>query len=151
DVETLTGFSMYQGVLAVAKIPAPQKLETILQASIKPNLFAAVDGLTSAENLGVVVRNCAAFGVQALVVGETSSSPYLRRAVRGSMGTIFKLPVFEVLNLAQALRELRDHGIHCVAAHPHTQQKLLPGANLTKDCCLVFGSEGFGVSPEVLA
>jgi len=59
---------MYQGVLAVGKVPAPLSLETVLNMSAKPNLFAAVDGLTSAENLGVLVRNCAAFGVQALIV-----------------------------------------------------------------------------------
>ena len=150
-IEELTGFSMYQGVLAVGKVPAPLSLETILNLSAKPNLFAAVDGLTSAENLGVLVRNCAAFGVQALIVGETSSSPYLRRAVRGSMGTIFKLPLVETANLARTLREMSGRQIRCVAAHPHTDRKLLPEINLTKDCCLVFGSEGFGISPDVLA
>ena len=150
-IEELTGFSMYQGVLAVGKVPAPLSLETILNGSAKPNLFAAVDGLTSAENLGVLVRNCAAFGVQALIVGETSSSPYLRRAVRGSMGTIFKLPMVETANLARTLREMSGRQIRCVAAHPHTDRKLLPEVNLTKDCCLVFGSEGFGISPDVLA
>ena len=48
-IEELTGFSMYQGVLAVGKVPAPLSLETVLNMSAKPNLFAAVDGLTSAE------------------------------------------------------------------------------------------------------
>jgi tRNA G18 (ribose-2'-O)-methylase SpoU len=49
--------------------------------------------LTSAENVGVLTRNCVAFGAQALLVGETSASPYLRRAVRNSMGTVFQLPI----------------------------------------------------------
>src|SRR5215469_17318978 len=85
-LETLTGFSMFQGVLAVGKIPAPVSLETILQNTSPPRLLAAVDGLTSSENLGALMRNCAAFNVQAVVVGETSTSPFLRRAVRNSMG-----------------------------------------------------------------
>ncbi len=55
-----------------------------------------MDGLTNAENIGLLVRNCAAFGVHALIVGETCSSPYLRRAVRNSMGTIFKLHHLEL-------------------------------------------------------
>jgi tRNA G18 (ribose-2'-O)-methylase SpoU len=124
-----------------------------------------VDALTNAENLGAVVRNCAAFGVQSLIVGETSSSPYLRRAVRNSMGTIFQLPVFEVNSardghrpaqdtfptLAHALQELRRRGIRCLAAHPHTDRKALSQADFSGDCCIVFGSEGFGISPQVLA
>src|SRR5205814_194278 len=97
-LEKLTGFSMYQGLLAMGRIPAPATVEGVLQSSPRPWLFAAVDGLTNAENLGALVRNSAAFGVQALLVGETSSSPFLRRAVRSSMGTIFQLPVVEVSN-----------------------------------------------------
>src|SRR5208282_1880680 len=82
--------------LAVGKVPPPASLEDILSKNPKPLLLVAVDALTSAENLGALVRNCVAFGVQALIVGETSSSPFLRRAVRNSMGTIFQLPVIEL-------------------------------------------------------
>ena len=91
---------MFQGVLAVGKIPPPASLDDILSKSPKPRLLVAVDALTSAENLGALVRNCVAFGVQALIVGETSSSPFLRRAVRNSMGTIFQLPVIELAKSA---------------------------------------------------
>src|SRR5436190_2974164 len=90
-LETLTGFSMYQGLLAVGQIPAEVPLEKILSDSPRPHLLVAVDALSNAENLGALVRNCAAFETQALVVGETSSSPFLRRAVRSSMGTVFQL------------------------------------------------------------
>src|SRR5215831_7323327 len=100
-LETLTGFSMFQGVLAVGKIPPPVSLDEMLSKNQKPLLFVAVDGLTNAENLGALARNCVAFGVQTLIVGETSSSPFLRRAVRNSMGTIFQLPVIELAKPGQ--------------------------------------------------
>ena len=95
-LETLTGFSMYQGLLAVGKVPPLPTLEDIVARSPQPRLLVAADGLTSAENLGALVRNCAAFNAQALIVGETCSSPFLRRAVRSSMGAIFQLPIVEV-------------------------------------------------------
>lgn len=150
-LEELVGFEMFQGVLAVGKIPEVSTLETILARAARPVLFAAVDGLTSAENIGLLVRNCAAFGTQALIVGETSSSPYLRRAVRNSMGTIFQLPVVETGSLVESLQALHQAGIRCIAAHPHTEQKYLSRAKFTGDCCIVFGSEGNGLSREVLA
>jgi tRNA G18 (ribose-2'-O)-methylase SpoU len=149
-LETLTGYSMYQGLLAVGKIPTLPTLREVLRCSPRPFFFAAVDGLTSADNLGVVVRNCAAFGVQALLLGETSTSPYLRRAVRSSMGTIFKLPIVPVESLKDALSELRSHRVHSVAAHPHAPGKTLYDANLSGDVCIVLGSEGVGIAPEVL-
>lgn len=159
-LEELVGFEMFQGVLAIGRIPTVVTLERILADLPGPRLFAAVDGLTSAENIGLLVRNCAAFGVQALIVGETSSSPFLRRAVRNSMGAIFQLPVVELKpdsraargrTLPEVLRELRACGVICIAAHPHTEKKFLWQADFAGDCCLVFGSEGGGLTPQVLA
>ena len=159
-LETLTGFAMFQGVLAVGKIPARNSLEEILMTSPAPLLLAAVDGIANSENIGALVRNCGAFGVHGLVVGETSSSPFLRRAVRNSMGAIFQLPVVEIgkdaspqgkagKTLAQTLARLREQGVRCIAAHPRGQKRL-PEADFTQDCCIVFGSEGEGISQAVL-
>jgi tRNA G18 (ribose-2'-O)-methylase SpoU len=150
-LEELVGFEMFQGVMAVAKIPPVETLSALLTKTTAPRLFAAADGLTSAENVGVLVRNCVAFSVQALFVGETSASPYLRRAVRNSMGTVFQLPIIETKHLVGALQDLRQHDVRCVAAHPHTDQRLLHQASFTTDTCIVFGAEGNGISPAVLA
>jgi len=150
-LETLVGFNMFQGVLAVGKIPETWTLEKLLARTASPRLFVAVDGLTSAENVGLLARNCAAFRVQGLIVGETSSSPYLRRAVRNSMGTIFDLPVIESASLVATLGQLRAQGIRCLAAHPHTDQRMLSQADFRSDVCVVFGSEGHGLSQPVLA
>lgn len=149
-LETLTGFSMYQGLLAVGKVPVPKTLESILSRSARPWLLAAAEGLSSAENLGLLVRNCAAFGVQALLVGETCTSPFLRRAVRSSMGTVFQLPIIETAGLANSLRQLRAAGVRCVAAHPHATGRTLSQADFHADSLIVFGSEGFGISAPVL-
>jgi tRNA G18 (ribose-2'-O)-methylase SpoU len=166
-LETLTGFSMFQGVLAVGKMPPPVSLDDILSKNQKPLLFVAVDALTNAENLGALVRNCVAFGAQALITGETSSSPFLRRAVRNSMGTIFQLPVIELAKLGlrhrfttkphttsqtltECLKHLRQRGVRCMAAHPHADKKFLGQVDFSDDCCLVFGSEGEGITPAVL-
>jgi tRNA G18 (ribose-2'-O)-methylase SpoU len=165
-LETLVGYSLFQGVLSVGKIPPPASLDDILSKNQKPQLLVAIDGLSNAENLGALVRNCAAFSVQALVVGETCSSPYLRRSVRNSMGAIFKLPVWEVkmanaaiqlrrddlpkFSLAQTLRDLRARGIRSIAAHPRASGKTLSQSDFSNDVCLVFGSEGNGISETIL-
>jgi tRNA G18 (ribose-2'-O)-methylase SpoU len=147
----LAGFEIYQGVLAIAKTPPPLALENILAAGPRPRLFVAMDGLSNAENVGTIMRNCVAFGVQALISGETCCNPFLRRTVRNSMGAIFKLPVMESPDLVNTLSELRAHAVRCIAAHPHTDKKVLSQANFTGDCCVVFGSEGHGISKAVLA
>ncbi len=150
-LEQLTGFTMYQGVLAVGWVPPQPSLETLLQTNPRPVLLLAADELANAQNMGVLVRNCAAFAAHGLLVGETCCSPFLRRSVRASMGAIFSLPVLELTSLAETLGRLRAGGIRCIAAHPHTDGQTLTHADFARDCCVVLGSEGQGIGPAVLA
>ena len=150
-LETLIGFSMYQGVLAVGRIPPLPSLDEIIARSTPPRLFVAAENLSNAENMGVLVRNCAAFNAQGLIVGETCTSPFLRRSVRNSMGTIFQMPVLESPNLVQTLQDLRSHGVRCIAAHPREESKALFETDFIGDCCILFGSEGEGISAAALA
>src|ERR1019366_9063584 len=66
-LETITGYQLHRGALAVAKIPPQPDFETLLNNSPRPLLLAAVEGIASAENLGAVVRSCAAFGAHFLI------------------------------------------------------------------------------------
>jgi tRNA G18 (ribose-2'-O)-methylase SpoU len=146
----LTGFKLFQGVLGLGYIPRPATLQELLDLP-RPRLFAVIDSVSNSVNVGLVLRNAAAMGVQALIVGETSAHPYLRRSVRTCMGTLFRMPYLLTPSLTVTLHQLRQNGIRCLAAHPHTDQCLLPDARLDEDCCIVLGSEGEGIRPEVLA
>jgi len=150
-LSSIVGFHLHQGIMAVAKIPTPKKLDEVVKESLRPLLFVAVEGMTNSENLGVVVRNCVAFGVQALIVGETSSSPYLRRAVRNSMGAIFRLPVVDCGDLVETIADLRHRGMEVVAAHPHAGKPMKESSLFVGDCCIVLGSEGEGITEKTLA
>lgn len=149
-LETIIGFAIYQGVLAVGKAPANATLHEIL-ASVKSPLIVAADGVSSAENIGGLVRNCAAFGAHGIIAGESSCSPYLRRAVRSSMGAVFKLPVLETPSLKQSLRELKAAGVKTIAAHPHTNQSKVNDTDFRGPTCIVLGAEGNGIAPDILA
>jgi tRNA G18 (ribose-2'-O)-methylase SpoU len=154
-LEQLTGFSFYQGVLAVARVPKTVSLEeTIRQKTLQkagqPKLLVALDEISSAPNMGGLIRNCVAFGVDALVVGETCCSPWLRRSVRSSMGTIFKLPIVEAVKLTESIELMKRHGMRIIAAHAHTEQRSLSQVDFRGDCTVVLGSEGYGLSEEVL-
>lgn len=149
-LEQLTGFHLYQGYMGVAKVPRVLSIEAVVQGSKSPRLFVALDGLSGPDNVGALVRTAAAFGADAVIVGETCASPFLRRAVRGSMGAVFEVPILESPSLPQTLAELRRHSVQVVAAHPHGDEVLYRDVCLTGDVCLVLGSEGMGLSPEVL-
>lgn len=150
-LEGIVGFSLHQGLMAVAETPAETPLEGLLRAGAPGlRLLVALDDLVNAENVGLVVRNCAAFGVDGLVCGETSSSPWLRRSVRASMGTVFGLPIHHSTDLVATLAALAREGVETVAADPAGEVDLY-AARLDRDVCIVVGHEGTGIRPAVLA
>jgi tRNA G18 (ribose-2'-O)-methylase SpoU len=151
QIEAVTGYGCYQGIKAVGYVSEPATLGRLWEQASRPRLFAAFDAISNAENLGVMVRNCAALGAQGVIVGETSASPFLTRAIRTSMGAIFRLPAVEVGDLVGTLRSLRGLGMKCVAAHPSAAGRTLRESELGGDVCIVFGSEGYGLRPEVLS
>ncbi len=149
--EKITGYHVHQGALAVGKVAPQPSLETIIKTSTKPLLLAAVEEIASAENLGAIVRSSAAFGAHALIVGETCVSPFQRRAVSGSMGSIFEQPIVQTENLVATLGELRAAGVRCLATDLQSDAQSLSAVNLRGDVCFVFGAEGPGLSEKVIA
>ncbi|MDH4070364.1 MAG: RNA methyltransferase, partial [Ignavibacteria bacterium] len=142
----IVGYRMHQGIMAVAKVPPEPDRESI--GSGERPFIVALDGLMNAENVGVVVRNCAGFGVDAILVGETSSSPYLRRAVRNSMGTVFRVPVCHSGNLADDLAVLKRRGIPVIGTDPEGSAPI-GRVSWERGCCLILGSEESGLRQPV--
>lgn len=145
----LVGFRLHQGVMAVGRIPPRPTLDDALARAPHPRLVVALDGVTNPENVGVILRTAASFEAAAVLAGETGASPWLRRAVRNSMGTVFRLALPRVDRLAATLGTLRERGFTVVAAT--LTGRAAWACELDRDCCVVLGHEGYGLRPEVEA
>src|SRR5512133_788474 len=142
-IKSIVGFNYHQGVIAIAKIPPDRSLDNVVNDGLKSNLLVALDGLEHSENTGLIVRNCAACGVGALIVGETSADPWLRRAIRNSMGNIFKLPIIKSKSLSDTLLTLRnEYQYKIYGAALEKNSTFLECADFTGNTCLVSGTEG---------
>ena len=144
-LDTIVGYRLHQGIMAVGRVPDEPVLSDLVAILPRPFLLVALDGIASAENVGVIVRNCGAFGVHAILAGHTASSPYLRRAVRNSMGAVFELPVLHV-HLPDVLPKL---GCRIVSTTPEAGTPV-QSLDASEDLCIIFGNEGSGISAEVL-
>ncbi|MGA7161455.1 MAG: RNA methyltransferase [Bacteroidota bacterium] len=151
-METIVGFQLHKGIMATARIPEPATIGAVTSAENLPYFFVAADGIMNSENLGVIVRNCASFGAHALFVGETSCDPYLRRAVRNSMGNIFSLPIVYLSEIGEELKRLRsEFNTTIIAAHPRGTSRSIVEIDFRGNCCILLGGEGHGISERVLA
>ncbi len=151
-LEEIVGYRLHQGIMAIGRVPDSADIFADRRKDGKSLLLVALDGVANSENMGVIIRNCAAFGVDGVIVGEASCDPYLRRSVRNSMGTLFDLPIAYSDNLARALENMRtERGAKVIAANPRDGALDIGTVDLTGDICLVFGAEGEGISHSVLS
>lgn len=112
----------------------------------------ALDGLKDPGNLGTIIRTADWFGVHNILLGPESVDPYNPKAVRSTMGSLFRVRLFESSNLKHSLSVLKDRGGY-TAAGLDMSGTPLPPADLLKvigpKTVFVFGSESHGVSPEL--
>jgi tRNA G18 (ribose-2'-O)-methylase SpoU len=145
-LEGIVGFRMHKRILAIGEEPPNVPLAELAAA---PGVIVALEGIADAENMGMILRNCAAFGAAGLVVGPDSSSPWLRRSVRVSLGNVFSLRIHRAVHVHEALAELRSsHRVAVVGTSPRGGTASLPSA---VRLCLLFGGEAYGLTREAFA
>ena len=143
----VVGYHFHTGVMAVARRLPPPALASVLPASGR-SVVAVCPDLNNFENLGSVIRTAAAFGVDAVLVGERCCDPFYRMSVRVSMGTCFKLPIVRCDPLSAALAELRRaHGYTLIATVLDPAAEPLPSLAVPDRVAVLFGNEAVGLSP----
>lgn len=146
-LEQVVGFALHKRIMAIGRIPAQPDLDVL---GARAGVHVAVEGIADAENMGVMLRACAGMGAASFIAGADSTSPWLRRSVRVSMGTVFGLPVHRCGDVRETLGELqRRHGWRIVGTVPRGGEPRLPAGDAP--ICLWFGSEGTGLSDEAIA
>ena len=85
----LTGFELTRGALCAMKRP---KLRSVKELCEGARRVAVLEGIADSTNIGALFRCAAALGIDAVLVTPTCCDPLCRRAVRVSMGTIFRVP-----------------------------------------------------------
>ncbi len=79
-------------------------------------LFLVLDGIQDPHNLGACIRSAAAAGATAVLFPKDKSAPVTAVTHRASAGTVAKIPLVEVTNLARALETLKAAGVWCYGA-----------------------------------
>ncbi len=143
-MEDIAGFKLHQGIMAIGKIPAKSKPENM------GNRIVLLNGIVNSENVGAIVRNCAAFRVNDLITDSETSSPWLRRAVRVSMGNIFRMNYTESIKAVTTLKSLVKLGYKIICAEKSDSSINLYKFDFPDRYVLILGAEGTGIKKEVL-
>ena len=144
-MEALSDAKSPQGVIAVCG--CPEETGPVPESA---SLLVALDGVQDPGNVGTVIRTMDAAGYHCLLMDEKTADPYGPKALRASMGGVFRIPVRRCADLPEQMRSLKEKGYDIVAGdlrgEPFYRRRK------AKDrLCVVIGSEGQGVSPAVFA
>jgi len=109
--------------------------------------YVVLDGLQDPGNVGTVIRTAAALGIGGVVICGASADPFGPKAVRASMGAVFRIPV-HIMNPDDLRRECERAGIRLLAAMPAGEAIDIRKVG-NEAAAIVIGSEGSGVSDEL--
>jgi TrmH family RNA methyltransferase len=148
DMAQLTQGRQLGGLLGLVPLPEPIDLPKWLAAHPAPTLLVAVD-VVDPGNVGGLMRTAHALGAD-LFVAAGGSDPYHPRAVRTSMGSLFKLPLVttSLADLFAALRPYPLQTIGTVAENGVLLPDFVWGAGGT---AVFMGSEYFGLPDELIS
>jgi TrmH family RNA methyltransferase len=136
-----------QGVAALVRCK-PFKLGDVLAKSQAGPLLA-IAGVQDPGNLGTILRSAEAFGAGGVLLGEGTVSPFNSKVVRASAGSVFRLPIVQ-RKLVGILEQMRELGLRLIATSSHKGTPL-DQATLTGSLAIFIGSEGAGLSRELLS
>lgn len=149
-LEATAGFPLHRGVVACVARPDPTPVDVLLAPA---RTALVVEGVNDHENLGVLFRSAAAFGVDAVVLDPTCADPWYRRCVRVSMGHVLGVPHARAARWPDMLADLTGDGWRVLALAPGGSTPLHEVAAPAPDerLAVLVGAEGPGLTHAALA
>lgn len=111
-------------------------------------LVVVLDRLQDPGNVGTLIRTADAVGAAAVALIEPSVDPFDPKTVRGSMGSLFNVPLTRTGDLTELRSWLLGGGLRIVGADAHLGREYGDGV-WDGGCALVLGNEARGLSADV--
>lgn len=112
------------------------------------SLVVLLDHVVDEGNFGAIVRSAEVVGASCVIIANARCASVGVGAYKTSAGAVLHMPIVQVVNLARAIDELKEHGFWVIGASEHAQQTVWD-APFSGNVCLVMGSEENGISSLV--
>ena len=137
-----------QGILAVVRMQEEA-------AEVNPGggsegrapLYLFLENIQDPGNLGTILRTAECAGVSQVIMSRDCSDIYSPKAVRSTMGSIFRVPFRICSDFAGTVREYSSRGVRVYAAHLGGKKSCYDEV-YTGPCGFMVGNEGNGLTQE---
>ncbi len=127
------------GVVAAVAVPEPEPLGE--------EDWVVLDDVQDAGNVGTILRSAAAAGVRDVLLSQGCAQPWSPKVLRAGMGAHFSLRIHESMDLPRVLAAYKGQ---CLATFLGAEVSVYD-CDLSGPVAWLFGSEGAGLRPEVMA
>lgn len=140
----------HQGVVAILDQSAKQErislsLKDLITLSLSQNrLILALDGVTDPHNLGACIRSAEALGCDGLLLPRDRSAQVSDIVHKTSSGASQILPIVNITNLSQSLKELKEAGFWLTGLSGD-ETTSIEEVDFSLPTVIVMGSEGSGM------
>lgn len=150
DLNRLCGTDHHQGVAVKAEPFSYADLADVLESvqGAQDGLILVLDSVQDPHNLGALIRSAACAGAQAVVIPKDRAVGVTAVVEKSSAGAIETIAVAQVVNISQALEQLKAAGFWIYGADGSARHTIYQ-QNLTGPVALVVGGEGGGIRPLV--
>ena len=131
-----------QGALAVCGIP-----ERTLPEILDGRRYVVLDGVQDPGNVGTVLRTLDAAGFDGCILTPGCADPFGPKALRATMGSVFRVPVCSVWNTVETVQALNARGYATLAA-ALDGENFYRRAPLPARLCVLIGNEGAGLTKQ---
>ena len=132
-----------QGIIAVCKIIERKSSEIDLRGR-----YVALENVADPANLGAVSRTAEALGANGLILSSDGCDPYSPKALRASMGTLLRVPVFIFDDFAS---ELINSGLKSYACVVDKNAESIKEQSFNDGSVVIIGNEANGITEETIA
>ncbi len=115
----------------------------------KGRKYIALDTIQNPDNLGAISRTAEALGLDGMVI-FSGCDIYNPKALRASMGALFRLPIHICKNLEDEIENCKKLGINTYATVPDREAESIVEIDFSNGGMCVIGNEGNGVSKEII-
>jgi tRNA G18 (ribose-2'-O)-methylase SpoU len=140
----IVGYPLHHGVMCMGVRPFQSSFSELGKRIV------LLDGTSRLDNVGVIIRTMAGFGVTSLVYHENTPHPWARRIIRVSMGSVTKVNYHKSNNIIDTISKLKQNGYTVYAAETFGECIFVHGVEPSEKWVLVMGNEGQGISGPVI-
>ena len=138
-----------QGVVLLASRPATNQSQ-LLKNLDRARLLVILHKINNPSNAGAILRTAEAAGVWGIILTGGATDIFSPKALRGAMGSSFRLPLWTGASLDEAIVFCREHGIRSVCTDPRAERAHTE-TDWTIPSALIIGPEARGLERSEIA